>query len=82
MRAPSLNLDGKYGGAGEVLACERALAQIHRTNQFLESHFGETDDEPPGWCPIDACYHLDEAIGMLEPIEDDAAETPSGRRQP
>ncbi len=79
VRLPSPNLDGKRGGAPEVLVCERALAQIRRTKQFIESHFAELDDEPPGWCPLDACYHLDEAIGMLEPIE--GTETPSVERE-
>lgn len=69
-RPPSPNLDGKKGGAAEVLVCERALAQIRRTKQFIEDRFAETDDEPPGWCPLDACYHLDEAIGMLEPLNE------------
>jgi hypothetical protein len=69
-RPPSPNLDGKRGGAPEVLVCERALAQIRRTKQFIESHFAEEDNEPPGWCPLEACDYLDEAIGMLEPIED------------
>jgi hypothetical protein len=79
-RPSSPNLDGKRGGAREVLVCERALVQIRRTKEFIESHFAEEDDEPPGWCPLKACDYLDEAIGMLEPIEGDAAETPSGRQ--
>jgi len=72
-REPSPDLDGKRGGAVQVLICERALAQIHRTKKFIESHFEETDDEPPGWCPIEACYHLSEAINMLEPVDDEVS---------
>jgi len=68
-RPPSPNLDGRLGGSTEILICERALAQIHRTKQFIENHFADEDHEPPGWCPIEACYYLDEAIAMLEPNE-------------
>lgn len=80
VRPPSPNLDGKRGGPIEILICERALAQIHRTKQFIENHFAEVDDEPPGWCPIEACYYLDEAIGMLEPDERAEETSPSGLR--
>ena len=76
-RPQSPNVEGKKGGAAEVLVCERALAQIHRTKRFIENHFATEDHEPPGWCPIAACDYLDDAIGMLEPIE--AAETLSER---
>jgi hypothetical protein len=78
-RPASPNLDGKRGGAPEVLVCERALVQIGRTKQFLENHFAETEDEPPGWCPIETCYYLDEALGMLEPLDEDTdTDPPSG----
>jgi hypothetical protein len=80
-RSPSPNLDGKRGGAPEVLVCERALAQIGRTKQFLENHFAETRDEPPGWCPIETCYYLGDALGMLEPLDEgEDTEPPPGRR--
>jgi hypothetical protein len=82
VRPSSPNLDGKRGGPLEVLVCERALAQLRRTKRFIESHFTEQDNnEPPGWCPLDACYYLDDAIGMLEPIPGDTAEPSSGRHE-
>ena len=31
-------------------------------------HFTKTEDEPCGWCPIEAVELVDQAISMLEPI--------------
>lgn len=52
--------------------CEQALAEIHRTISLLEQRFvDEEEAEPPGWCPVEAISHLEDAIGMLEPLKDE-----------
>jgi hypothetical protein len=62
----------KRGGPEAVARCEAALAQMRRTLQFLEEHFTEIPDEPPGWCPIEAADLLRQAAVMLEPLPEDA----------
>ncbi len=58
----------KRGGKAAILRCERALAQMRRARDFLDKHFTRTEDEPDGWCPIEAAGLLDQAMGMLEPL--------------
>lgn len=59
---------GKRGGPEAVARCEEALVQIRRTRALLEERFGEVNDEPESWCPIEALDSLDQAIGMLESL--------------
>lgn len=68
VRPPSPPCPPKRGGAAAILRCERALAQMRRTRDFLDKHFTKTEDEPCGWCPIEAAELVDQAISMLEPI--------------
>ena len=61
-----------------VQVCEQAAAEIRRTMRLLEKRFvDEEEPEPAGWCPTETIYHLEQAIAMLEPLEDEAEESPS-----
>jgi hypothetical protein len=74
VRPPSPPCPSKRGGAVAVLRCERALAQLRRIRDFLDKHFTKTEDEPDGWCPIEAAELVDHAVGMLEPISSEELE--------
>ena len=80
-RPPSPPCPPKRGGKTAILRCERALAQMRRTRDFLDKHFTKTEDEPDGWCPIEAAELMDQAMSMLEPIspEELQDDTPPSR---
>lgn len=55
--------------------CKLASEQLRAAYVTLEARFSDKGlpdlPEPPGWCPVAALDLIDQAIGMLEPCEDD-----------